>query len=308
MVDDLKSFRRSWIQHTGMQVATLTVLAATFSVVIFVASFSMNFHRFLASWGEGTQVTIYLRDEVDNAAATKLTSQLEAFREVRSVHFVPRETATEDFKRQMASYAPHLLADADFSNPFPASFKLQLRGSAATPEEIAGLEQFALKLQTLPGVEDVSYGQSWVHNYASFVATLYASSAIMAVILLIGSLFVVGNSIRSSISARRDEIEILELVGATARMIRRPYVLEGFLMGGLAVAIALSINGALHVWQKSVMTSSLVLARLVPLMSFLDFVTICGFIVVGSMIGALGAWLTVRKINDGWSAKQSLES
>jgi cell division protein FtsX len=58
--DDLKSFKRSWVHHTGMQLATLTVLAATFSVIVFVLSISMNFKRILASWGDGVQMTVYL--------------------------------------------------------------------------------------------------------------------------------------------------------------------------------------------------------------------------------------------------------
>jgi len=252
--------------------------------------------RVLASWGDGLQMTVYLNDDVMKDGAMQVKAELEALGGVGEISYVPREIATENFKKQMASYAPNLLADADFSNPFPSSLRLTLDGGVSNSVDVERLEKMAANIQKIKGVEDVSYGQSWVQNYSSFVSTLY------------GSLFVVGNSIRTSISARREEIEILELVGATSSMIRRPFVTEGFLMGGMAAIFALVFNGLLHIWQTSVMSSSVVLSRLVPLMSFLNVATIVGFLLFGAALGALGAWLTVRRINDGWSAKQALEN
>lgn len=305
--DDLKCFRRSWVHHTGMQIATLTVLAATFSIAAFVTSLSFNLSRILASWGNGVQLTVYLNDDVGDQATQQLKHELSNMELFQEITYVPRETATLNFKTQMASYAPNLLADADFSNPFPASFRLALRGGIANDKDVSKVEKIAASIQAMPGVEDVSYGQSWVRNYSSFVTTLYTAGGVMAVVLLIGSLFVVGNSIGTSIASRREEIEILELVGATALMIRRPFVAEGLVTGMLAAAIALLLNYALHLWEKSVLASSLALSRLVPLMSYLDFATIVAFLLLGAAIGAFGAWLSVRRINDGWSAKQALE-
>jgi cell division transport system permease protein len=292
-----------------MQLATLSVLAATFSVVAFVLSLSLNLKRVLSNWGDGVQMTVYLNDDLEEDGIKKLKAELGRFKDVTSINFVNREVATENFKKQMASYAPDLLADADFSNPFPASFKLSLKTGVADDADVARLENLAAAVGSLEGVEDVSYGQSWVKNYSSFVSTLYASSGVMAVILLAGSLFVVANSIRASISARREEIQILELVGATASMIRRPYVVEGLIMGALATFVAIGLNLGLHFWQKSVMAGSLVLSRLVPMFTFLDALTILSFLAVGAGVGAFGAWVTVRKINDGWSASaQGAES
>ncbi len=306
--DDLKSFRRSWVHHTGMQLATLTVLASTFTVVVFVLSLSLNLRRILASWGDGVQMTAYLNDDVPNDTIQNLKKHFATSDDFREVVYVPRERATENFRSQMASYAPDLLADADFSNPFPASFRLVLKKGVATETDVTALEETAASIKKLEGIEDVSYGQSWIHNYSSFVSTLYASSGVMAIVLLLGSLFVVGNSIRSSIAARREEIQILELVGATSSMIRRPFVAEGLAMGALATIAALALNLLAYTWGKSVMSSSLVLARLVPTLSFLDISTVLLLVIVGAGIGGVGAWISVLGINDGWSAKQGLES
>ena len=126
----------------------------------------------------------------------------------------------------------------------------------------------------------------------------------MVAILLVGGLFVVGNSIRASIAARREEIEILELIGATASMIRRPYVAEGAMMGAVASLFAIALNYALHLWQASLMSSSVALGSLAQQFTFMSPLMLLAFVVAGSLLGAIGAWLTVRQINDGWSASQ----
>lgn len=306
--DDLRSFRRTWVHHTGMQLATLTVLVATFTVVAFVYSLAINLNRVLVSWGESVQLTAYLVDDVNDGQIQALDQTLKSMREIANVVYTPSEKATENFKLQMAGYAPGLLADADFSNPFPASFRVTLKGGVRSDDDIKRMETIAVRIGKVSGVEDVSYGQSWVKNYSAFIAALAASGGVVALILLAGSLFVIGNSIRTSIAARREEIEILELVGATSRMIRRPYVSEGLMMGFIATAVAIVANFGLYQWQVAVMNSSLAFTRLALLFEFMSVPTMAGFLASGAMLGALGAWLTVRRINDGWSASQGLES
>ena len=305
--DDLRSFRRSWVHHTGMQLATLTVLAATFTVVSFVLMLSFNLKRILNSFGDGVQMTVYLNEDVSNDRVRNLKNELEAMPEVAQVTYVSREIATSNFKQQMASYAPDLLGDSSFANPFPASYRVSFKSAVTSEHDVKRLEETAAAAGKLEGVEDVSYGESWIKNYSSVISALDASGGVIALILIAGGLFVVGNSIRTSVSVRREEIEIMELVGATSGMIRRPFVIEGLIMGAIASVIATSLCLGLHIWGRSVMSSSLALSRLVPLMTFFSALTILGLLLAGSALGAFGAWITVRKINDGWSARQSLD-
>ena len=306
--DDLRTFRRSWVHHTGMQLATLSVLTATFTVVAFVFSISFNMKRILSSWGDTSQMTAYLQEDAKDEQIRTLQKQLEGLSGVAAVEMIPREVATENFKEQMASYAPDLLSDPDFSTPFPASLRIKLKRSVESEADIGRLEKLASVIGGLPGVEDVSWGQGWVKNYSSVVSAINTSGGVMTFILLCGSLFVIGNSIRASISARKEEVEILELVGATSRMIRRPFVTEGLIMGAIAAFFAVALNFAIFSWQKTVFAKSMALARVVPLLSFLNPWLILGLLVAGAALGALGAWLTVRKINDGWSASQTQEA
>jgi cell division transport system permease protein len=302
--DDLKSFKRSWVHHTGMQLATFSVLTATFSVVALVLSLSLNVNRLLASWGETVQLTAYLEESVTPQQVTEIQDQLRKLPAVEAVTHVPREVATANFKSQMASYAPDLLTDADFANPFPASFRVTLNGGVHTEKDFATLEKIASAIGKVKGIEDVSYGQTWVKSYSTFVSALAASGGAMILILLAGGLFVVGNSVRAAISARKEEIEILELIGATATMIRRPYIVEGAAMGFAASIVSLGVCFGIQAWQISLLSKNVELARLAHEVTFLGVGYTLLFIVAGTSLGAIAAWGTVRKINDGWAALQ----
>ncbi|MBN8540563.1 MAG: ABC transporter permease [Deltaproteobacteria bacterium] len=298
----LDAIARSWRQHIGMQIATLAVLTATFAVVLFMVTLTQNFKRVLAVWGENVQISVYLEDGLSEAAIQNLKSEFGARREVASVEYLSKEKAADLFRDQMASYAPDLMSDSEFSTPFPASINLKLKGDSTNETNVAKLEAIAAEILKHEGVEDVSYGQSWVRNYASFVKVIQNAGLAIGVILLLGSLFIIGNSIRALLSGRRDEIEILELIGATADFIRKPYVVEGAMLSTIAIVMALTLNGAIFSWQMSIMKKSLAFARIAQEFRYFTAVEALTIAVLAAALGALGAFITVRSMNDGWSA------
>ncbi len=306
--DDLKVIARSWRQHFGMQFATLTVLTATFATVGFMICLSLNFQRVLTVWGEQVQVSAYLEDGLDPIALQNLKTKLEERSDVAKVQYISKEKAAELFRDQMASYAPDLLSDSEFATPFPASLQVHLRDSQKTDGHVAELEALATELSATAGVEDVSYGQSWVRNYASFVGVIEAIGGLIGLILVLGSVFIVANSIRTLISGRRDEIEIFELIGATSSHIRRPYIVEGAMLCFAAALGAVAVNAALYSWQLDVMKKSLAFARMAQELSFLSIPQVFAFLAASAILGGFGAWLTVRSLNTGWAAAHGVRS
>lgn len=306
--DDLKSIGRSWQKHFAMQFATATVLTATFSVVVFMLSLGMSFQRVLTVWGEQIQISAYLDDALTNPAIADLKASLEARSEVEAVTYISKAQAANLFRDQMASYAPDLLADSEFATPFPASFQIRLRKDASDENDLARLETFAKEVGAIAGVEDVSYGQSWVRNYSSFVGVLKGAGVVLGLILLLGSLFIVANSIRTLISNRREEVELLELLGATSRRIRRPYIVEAIVLCGVASLISLSVNAAFYSWLISRMRKSLAFGRMAQEFSFLSPTQWLTVFLLGCVLGAIGSWMTVRTLNSGWSAARGVRS
>ncbi len=245
---DFKLLGRSWRQHLGMQMATLVVLASTLSVVVFVLAISINLQRILTVWGERVQISAYLEDNISQRNLEMLIADIKALPQIADVQYVTKKMAADQFREQMASYAPDLLDDSEYATPFPANLKIRLKDGTQSETYVQDLEGLAQLIGKKDGVEDVSYGQSWVKNFATFVSALRASGLLLGLILLVGSVLVIGNAIRTSISSRKQEIEIMELVGATASMIRRPFMVEGAAMGLLASVIALGVNALVLSW------------------------------------------------------------
>jgi cell division transport system permease protein len=284
-----------------MQFATFSVLAATFTIVAFALSLSSNFQRVISLWGEKVQVSVYLEDDIPAKDLQKLKEDLGRHEIVAAVEYISKDRAADLFKEQMASYAPDLMDDSEFATPFPASLIAQIK-DGKSGGDLQKIQSMASEFSQRAGVEDVSYGQSWIQNYTAFVRIVQAVGFAIIAVLLLGSLFVIANSIRTLVSSRREEVEIFELIGATPRHIRRPYLVEGVFLGATSALLALVVNFVFYQWQVALMKRSLAFARVAAEFQYLSIFQIVLFILGAAVLGGLGAWLTVRSLNDGWSA------
>ena len=275
-------------------------MCGAFSVIVCTMLISENLTRVLSSWGESVQVTAYLDEASDESMTEKIKGQLQKLTEVAKVEYLDRDMATANFKEQMASYAPGLLSDSDFANPFPASFRITLNGGAK-PDK---LREVSETIKSFEGIEEVSYGQSWVSNYSTFAKVISNFGQALVILLLAGGLMIVGNAVRASVAVRREDVEILELVGATKSMIRTPFLVEGALIGFVAAALALALNFALYSFATEVLSKSLGFMRFTEILSFASLMTVLLVLALGAAVGLAGAYFAVRGLNDGWAASR----
>lgn len=296
------SFFRSWRHHFGIQFTTLLVLAGSFSVISGFICIHINAQSFLSKWGDKVQLSVYLDDEVTEVQKGAITAKLKDLNKFKSIGVITKQMAAESFQKEMADYAPDLLGDNDFGNPLPASIEAVIAPGMEAGKQIEALKQAAALVKNLAGVTDVSYGQSWVENYSALVSSFAASSWALIVILIFGSLLIVGNSIRHAISQRIEEIEILELVGATRLMIQLPYIFEGVVMGFLSASIAVSCSFMVFSWQKSIIHSELGFLGIGKNLEYMGTSYIVLIILLGMLFGGLGSYVCVRKLNSGWAA------
>ncbi|MGE3975007.1 MAG: cell division protein FtsX [Bdellovibrionales bacterium] len=287
-----KHIRFSWRNHFGVQLATLTVLTATFTVIISLLSLSLNMRNILVHWGESIQITAYLKDDLPIGAASKIEQRLKKMEEFRDIHFISKQDAQESFVDQMAKYSPNLLQDKDIANPFPANFQMDL----ASRMDYGDLQEIAKTIMSFEGVEDVSYGEDWVQNYAAFVTTFSRSGWFIALMLLIGSLFVVANSVRTSVMHRQDEIKILDLVGATNSMIVTPFIVDGALLGAAASTLAIVISYGIYQWGLNLFETNMAFLALTSHFQYLSWAWFLLAIVAGGASSALSAYWCVKQI------------
>lgn len=295
---------RSWRRHWSLQMATLLVLVGVFSTLSISALCLKNLNRILARWGESIQITVYLKDNISSGDTDHLSKLLKENTKFKEIKYVSKTEALEQFKKNLQSYAPHFMSDPGFKNPLPASFTASLDQHMASKNDLDLIMAFSEQLKKLAGVEDVSYGQGWVENFAGFVSGFSLFGAILSTVLLGGAILVIANSVQSSINQRREQIEILELVGATAKYIRRPFLFEGAVMGFCSGVVALLITMAFYIWLQYLFGKALQVWSLDNVFTFFNMSQVLLFFAFTTALGVVGSWFTVKQINSGWAAAQ----
>lgn len=291
-------------KNLALQISTLVVTTACFAVMAFTLLFSQNLKSILTLWGEDIQMTVYLSSELTLQQQGAVEAILKSEKNVRDVVLITQEKALGDFRTQLASYAPDLAKDDELLKLIPASYQLSLNTDISSAEQLQRLKEIAFKAKGLEGVEDVSFGQDWVEKYSSLVSAARWITQILAFIILCAAVFVMSNVIRSLVHGRREEIEVMELFGATSAMIRKPFLIQGVWMGAVSAALSVGICFATFEFLRSVSINQLSFLRLSGHLHFLNFIEIFLFVIIGAILGALASYLCVRKLNDGWAASQ----
>lgn len=299
---------KSWRHHTGTMLGTLVVLVASLTAVIGITLLSKNLYQVLTLWGESIQMSVYISENSPTLELQKLEDYLKSENQIDKLKFVDQEEALRVFQEQMASYAPDLLADEDLQKMIPSSYQFSIHASVGPERQLSVMTALAQKLKNFAAVEEVNFGQEWIKSYSSITQGLIALGVFFSVIVLLGSAFVISNVISNSISQRRSEIEVLELIGATRSFIRGPYIFEGFFVGVLGASLSLVLSYALFLTLKGSMKTHLAFLQLSNHIHFMSLLWALGFLLAAGLIGAMSAHLCLRKINDGWSAARTLKA
>lgn len=294
----LGSLKRNWT----LQFSTLIVVTACYAIVCGSFLLSQNLQKILTVWGEELQMTVYLSENTEANDVESLQKKIESNPNVGKVHFVSKEKALEDFRGQMASYAPDLMGEKDLLTLIPASFQISLSQSLKAMDHLKILDALAGTLKAEKSVAEVSYGQEWVQKYGQFLYYFEKACQALGIIIFCAALFVLSNVIRASVQSRKQEIEVLELIGATPAMIRRPFMVEGALIGFVSSLFAVGICYFAYANILSFFENELKFLQLSQHLQFLGMTLVVGFCVAGTLLGALGSYLCVRQINDGWAA------
>jgi cell division transport system permease protein len=292
--------KRSWV----LQITTLIVATACFLVMSSSLLISQNLKKVLTLWGEDIQMTVYISPDIEPAQKEKIEEYFRSEKRIKEGKLITQAEALHDFRGQLATYAPDLAQDEDLLKLIPASYQVSLDSSLTSTEQVALLKSSAENLKKLPGVEEVSYGQDWVEKYSTFVSVIQRSFEILGLILIAASIFVMSNVVRALVQSRQEEIEVLELIGATPSMIRKPFLVQGLQMGLLAGAFSLLLSYGAFKAVQSVFMNQLSFLRLGNQLQFLTPVSLVLFLIAGTLLGLCGSYLSVRKINDGWAASR----
>lgn len=289
-------------KNLALKISTLVVVTACFVVIGASLLISTNFKNILTMWGEDVQMTVYLSQDMSQQGREDLEKYLKDTGKVGDISYVNQEKALGDFRTQLASYAPDISKDDELLKLIPASLQVRLASDIPAKDQMQVLQTLAADLKAKQGVDDVSYGQDWVEKYGALVTAVEITMQLLGIVILAATLFVMSNAIRASVQAHRDEIVVMEMIGATSSMIRKPFLREGALLGVLSSTLAVVMCYLVYVGFRNLLVTKLSFLQLGQHLTFIHPAAIATLIVGGTVLGALGSYLCVRRINDGWAA------
>ena len=280
----LVTLRRSG-RSAAMSIGTIAVAFLTLGGFLVI---SVNLQSVIERWSSAAEMSIYVRDDLDAASREALASELRSNGAVERVEYVSREQALERFKGDFPELAD---VTASTENPFPPSLEVRLRADSASTSAAAGIaEQIAAR----PGVVDVRYDRQWLSRLMAIVTSIRIAGLVIAAILVLGAAFTVSAVVRLSMHARREELDIMQLVGAPFSFIRGPSIAEGTLLGGAGAILALAALWSVFVSANAPLNAALASWGSIGELRFLSWFEAAGLVVAGLTVGALSGLIASR--------------
>lgn len=238
------AFEEAWasIRRAGRSAAvSVGTIAIAFVALGGFLLVSVNLQQAMAEWVQAAELSVYLQDDITVESQAALESHLRSHAAVSGIEFVSKQDAFDRFIADFPELADVTTALPE--NPFPASFEVRLRGDGVA-EAAAGA--LAGEVEGQAGVADVRFDRQWLARLMGLVTAARVAAAAVAGVLMLGAAFTVAAVVRLSLHARRDELDIMQLVGAPFSFIRGPAIVEGLLLGGVGAAAALAAVWALY--------------------------------------------------------------
>lgn len=285
-VDNIKANRTT--TFIALATTTFTMLGMGVFLLLY-----LNVQEALGSLKDEIKVIIYLRDATSPKEIAQLRGELSQDPAVAAVEFVSREQALATFRAQFPS--EERLLDGLGDNPFPASLVVKVGPAYRSSEQVGALVQ---SLKARAGVEEVLYSQDWIENLAVAVRYLRVLGVGIGVVLAASMVTILANTIKLTLYARREEIEILKLIGATTGFIKTPFVLEGALLGGVGAVCSLFLLRTLFGLAESKLALKGTFWGMGRELAFLpDRVTVA-FLLLGVMLGCLGSLVSLIQLRE----------
>jgi len=267
----------------------------TIAVGLFVLGFFLllntNLQGVVDRWSEAAELSVYLADDIAPDALRSVDEMVKQSGMVARQEYVSKAQALDRFRTDFPDLGS--TAGALDRNPFPASFELQLRTGAREAE--GAVDGFVASLARMPGVVDVRYDREWLARLNSVVRGARVAGTVVVAILALAAAMTVAIVVRLAAAARRDELEIMQLVGAPFAYVRGPLVTEGILQGGIGALVALGALAATFYAVRLRLGGGFA-GVAGGALTFLSPALVAGLVVGGMVLGCVGGYVVARSV------------
>jgi len=270
----------------------MTTLTIAFTMLLFglFLWLYLNLAALMGSLQSEIKILLYLREGISATERDQIKEKVQVEPGISEVRYISKEQALEDFKRSLEG--TELLLRGLGENPLPASFELTVDRIYWSSEAMARLVE---RLKSIKGVEEIQYGREWVENIEGWLRLFRIGALGIGSLLAFAVVAIIANTIQLTLSLRRDEVEILRLIGATRGFIGVPFILEGALIGFLASGLALLLLVGLYQLIRQNLLPLQGLLSIGPGFFFLPTPWMIGLLAVGVGLGCMGSYWSFRR-------------
>lgn len=273
----------------GSTLMTVCAIGITLALPTLLYLLVNNVEDITRDWQGRAQVSVFLKQEVALETARSMERELSLRPEVETTELISADQALSEFKAQSGfGAALGILGE----NPLPASIVLHLGRGFEDPEAI---EQLVQRIAARPEVDLAQWDMAWVQRLHVILMLIQRGVTVLAVLLVLAVVIIISNTIRLAISNRRDEIEIMKLIGATEGFVRRPFLYGGVLQGLLGALCASAIVFVCIALLRGPVAQLVSLYHADFDTSGIDLKLVVTLLAAGATLGWLAAWAAVGR-------------
>lgn len=273
--------RNSWLSLSSVGIVTVSLIILGASLLLVV-----NADKLANSVESSVEITAFLKEDVDKSDRLALEKQIHKLPDIDQVQFVSREQALQDMKKSFGERAD-ILDSLEKNNPLPDAFRIKTKQAEAVPAT-------AKKLEQMKGIDQVRYGQGVVERLLAITRWVRIACVVALALLTLAAVFLIATTIRMSVFARRREIGIMKILGATNWFVRFPFLLEGIVLGLTGGLLALLVVDLGYISLVNKLKQSIPFIQ--PVTDPHLILSILGSMLgLGIIIGAIGSWFSLRR-------------
>ncbi len=273
--------RNNWMSFASIG----TVAVSLFVLGVFLL-LVLNMNRMASTLESQVQISVYLQDELKGAEKDELEERISDLSGIQSVKYVDRDEAIERFRERLGDQK-YLLDALGDKNPLPDSFEVTVMQPSMVQTAAETIAQF-------DGVAEAKYGQDVVEHLFDITRLMRVFGLLLMVLLAGATIFIISNTIRLTVFARRKEIAIMKYVGATDWFIRWPFLLEGVVLGCIGGLVAAFALRSFYAAMAAKVYNTLTFFPLMPQYPFMNYVS-AAILVSGMVIGAIGSTISLKR-------------
>lgn len=274
-----------------MSFASFCILMVSLLLVSCAVLLMMNVNKIMSNIEDTNEITIYLKEDISDKQVEHIKSVLEKNQDITDVKYYSKEQALDDFRDNMAEYSE--LLDYLDQNPMPETFLVRVK-------DLSKIRHVVNTVNDIEGVEQTKAPYDFASVLVQIRNTFTLIGGAVLVALVVVSIVIVSNSIRTSVFARRNEISIMRYVGATSGFIKAPFFVEGMFIGILAGAAAWGLTWLIYDSVFALFSADLTVWQMFGFYGLTPFGDIMWYVLAvncaaGALLGAVGTVFSTGK-------------